>query len=86
MAADSVSTVEQEKCVPKGPRGERRPAGVVERAVMVAKIAAGEMEEAVTKPSGKVRSGIAGAKAPAEKLTAPERRASAKPAAAARRR
>ena len=35
----------EEKCVPKGPRGERRPSGVVECAVMVAKIATGEIEE-----------------------------------------
>jgi hypothetical protein len=31
--------------MPKGPRGEKRPADVVGAAVMVAKIAAGEMED-----------------------------------------
>lgn len=51
---------------------------------MVAKIATGEIEEEIKKPSGKVRSGIAGAKARAEKLTAPERRDIAKRAAAVR--
>lgn len=85
IAADRVSTVaSEEKCVPKGPRGEKRPADTIGCAVTVARIATGEIEEALTKPSGKVRSGKAGAKARAEKLTAPERREIAKRAASAR--
>jgi hypothetical protein len=32
--------------VPRGPRGEKRPADVIGAAVMVAKIATGEIEEA----------------------------------------
>jgi hypothetical protein len=51
---------------------------------MVAKIATGEIEEALTKPSGKVRSGKAGAKARAEKLTPTERVEIAKKAAGRR--
>lgn len=74
----------EEKCVPKGPRGERRPAGVVECAVMVGKIATGEIEEHVKAPSGRVRSGKAGAAARAKSLTAEERQAFARQAAAAR--
>jgi hypothetical protein len=70
--------------VPKGPRGERRPADTVGCAVMVAKIATGELEEELKEPSGKVRSGRAGAKARAETLTAAERRDIAKRAAAVR--
>lgn len=70
--------------MPKGPRGERRPADVIGCAVMVARIATGEIEEEVKVPSGKVRSGRAGAKARAEKLSAAERRDIAKRAAAAR--
>jgi hypothetical protein len=31
--------------MPKGPRGEKRPRGVIETAIMVAKIATGEIEE-----------------------------------------
>ena len=31
--------------MPKGPRGEKRPADVIGAAVMVAKIATGEIEE-----------------------------------------
>jgi len=70
--------------MPRGPQGQRRPADTIGCAVTVAKIATGEIEEKVTKVTGKVRSGIAGAKARAEKLTAPERREIAKRAAAAR--
>jgi hypothetical protein len=51
---------------------------------MVAKIATGEIEEEAKPPSGKVRSGIAGAKARAESLTSGERQGIAKRAAAAR--
>ena len=34
--------------MPKGPRGERRPADANQRAVMVARIATGEIEDKVT--------------------------------------
>jgi hypothetical protein len=50
---------------------------------MVAKIATGEIEETKA-PSGKTRSGAAGAKARADKLTKEERSAIAKKAAAGR--
>lgn len=66
----------------KGPQGQRRPADVVGAAVMVAKIATGEIED--SKKSGKVRSGRAGAAARAEKLSPKERSAIAKKAANAR--
>jgi hypothetical protein len=68
----------------KGPRGEKRPADRVGCAVMVAKIATGEVEEKVTKLSGRVRSGLAGARARAESLSAEEKHAIAKRAAMAR--
>jgi hypothetical protein len=51
---------------------------------MVAKMATGEIEETLTGPSGKVRSGKAGASARAKKLTSEERSAVAKKAAGAR--
>ena len=70
--------------MPRGPRGEKRPADVNARAVMIAKIATGEIAEKLKAPSGKVRSGKAGAKARAEKLTKEERSAIAKKAAAER--
>ncbi len=66
----------------KGPDGQRRPADAIGATVMVAKIATGEMED--NKKSGRVRSGQAGAKARAQKLTGQERREIAKKAAAKR--
>lgn len=69
--------------MPKGPQGQKRPADAIGCAVMVAKIATGEIEETPA-PSGKTRSGKAGAKARAEKMTAEERSAVAKKAAAKR--
>lgn len=68
----------------KGPRGERRPADVIGAAVMTARIATGEIEEKLVMPTGKSRSGKAGAKARAQKLTAKERAKIARTAAAAR--
>ena len=70
--------------MPKGPQGQKRPADTVQAAIMVAKIATGEIEEKLKEPSGKVRSGKAGAAARAEKLTAEERTAIAKKAAGSR--
>ena len=51
---------------------------------MVGQLATGEITEILTKPSGKVRSGKAGAKARAERLSQEERTAIAKKAAARR--
>ncbi len=70
--------------MPRGPRGEKRPADVIGCAVMVAQIATGETEEKLPKLSGRFRSGLAGAQARAKSLTPEERHAIAKRAAAAR--
>ncbi len=70
--------------MPKGPGGQKRPADVVGCAVAVARIATGETEDTRVEKSGRVRSGEAGARARAESLTAAERSAIAKKAAAAR--
>ena len=63
--------------MPKGPKGEKRPAGVIGAAVMVAKIAAGEIEDE-PEDDGKDKAaqelGEKGGKARAARLT-PERRA-----------
>ena len=48
--------------MPRGPQGQTRAADVIARAVMVARIATGEVEEILTM-SGRVRSGHAGARA-----------------------
>jgi hypothetical protein len=70
--------------MPRGPKGERRPADVIGCAITVARLSVGESNEPLKEPSGRVRSGQAGAKARAEKLTAEERREIAKKAAGAR--
>jgi hypothetical protein len=70
--------------MPKGPRGEKRPADVVGCAVMVAKIATGEIEEETNEPPGHRKSGRAGGRARAKALTPQKRREIATKAAAAR--
>lgn len=37
--------------MPRGPRGEKRPADAIGRAIVVAKIATGEIEDTVTDPT-----------------------------------
>jgi hypothetical protein len=70
--------------MPKGPRGEKRPADVIGAAVMVGRIATGEIEELPKPKSGRVRSGHAGAKARSKALSAEERKRIARKAAAKR--
>jgi hypothetical protein len=61
--------------MPKGPRGEKRPADAVSRAIMVAKIATGEIEdEREELASAAAQLGSKGGKARAAAMT-PERRA-----------
>ena len=66
--------------MPRGPQGQKRPADVIGAAVLVMKIATGEIAESPPK-SGRTRSGTAGAAARAKKLSSGERRAIAKKAA-----
>lgn len=68
--------------MPKGPNGQRRPADTIGAAMMVAKIATGEVED--NKKSGRVNSGLAGAKARAQNLTSEQRSEIARKAAAKR--
>lgn len=70
--------------MPKGPRGEKCPADVIGAAVMVGRIATGEVEEASTPKSGRTRSGHAGAKARVKALSPEKRKGIAKKAAAKR--
>jgi len=70
--------------MPRGPQGQKRPADVIARAMIVAKLATGEITEDLCAPSGRVRSGTAGAKARTKKLSQAERTAIAKKAAAVR--
>jgi hypothetical protein len=72
--------------MPKGPRGEKRPADVIGAAIMVGRIATGEIEDNPT-PEDKAhqsRGGKKGGKARAEALT-PEQRAEIARKAAAKR-
>ena len=74
--------------MPKGPKGERRPADVIGAAIMVARIATGEEEDAPSPDSGKdaaaVSMGRRGGAARAAAMT-PERRAEIAKKAAAER-
>jgi len=73
--------------MPKGPKGQKRPADVIGNAIMVAKIATGEIEETKEEdgkdPAAKAL-GAKGGKARAEKLNRGERSRIAKVAAEAR--
>ncbi len=67
--------------MPRGPNGEKRPRDTVSRAVMVMKIATGEIEEDIPKHrNGKVNGG----KARADSMTPEERSELARTAAKAR--
>lgn len=71
----------------KGPKGERRPADVNARAVMIAKIATGEIEDKVTddgKNAAAVALGRMGGKARAAAMSKKKRAEIAKKAAKAR--
>ena len=73
--------------MPRGPKGEKRPADAVGAAVMVAKIATGEVEEP-TNDDGKnkaaVELGRRGGQARAAKMTPEQRSEIARRAAEAR--
>lgn len=71
----------------RGPKGETRPADAIGAAVMVAKIATGEIEDEVPddgKDQAAVSLGRKGGKARAEKLTPEQRSEIARKAAAKR--
>jgi hypothetical protein len=73
--------------MPRGPKGERRPADVNARAVMIAKIATGEIEDVTTedgKNAAAVALGRMGGKARAKGMSAKLRREIARDAATTR--
>ena len=70
--------------MPKGPRGEKRPADAIGRAVMIAKIATGEIEDERPLSSAAAELGSKGGKKRAENMT-PERRKEIAQKAAAKR-
>ena len=70
--------------MPKGPKGEKRPADVIGNAIKVARIATGEEDETLTddgKDKSAVSLGQRGGKARAEKLSSEQRKEIAKKAA-----
>jgi hypothetical protein len=74
--------------MPRGPKGEKRPADVVGNAIHVMRIATGEIEETLPPDDGKDPAAVAlgrkGGKARAAGMTAKRRKEIAKKAAAKR--
>jgi hypothetical protein len=75
--------------MPKGPHGEKRPADVIGAAVMVGRIATGEVEDTKTEKNPHAAAlgalgGAKGGKARAAKLSAKKRQSIARKAAASR--
>jgi hypothetical protein len=70
--------------MPKGPKGEKRPADVIGAAVMVAKLATGELVENQALDSPAATLGRKGGKARAAKLSAGTRKEIAQKAAKSR--
>jgi len=70
--------------MPRGPKGEKRPADAIGNAIMIAKIATGEIEDITTddgKNAAAVALGRMGGKARAEGMSAKRRKEIAKKAA-----
>ena len=67
-----------------GPQNQKRPADVIGCAVAVARLSVGDDAETLKAPSGRVRSGHAGAKARADSLPAERRSEIARRAASSR--
>ena len=70
--------------MPRGPKGEKRPADAIGNAIMIGRIATGEIEDLTTddgKKAAAVALGRMGGKARAEGMTAKRRKEIAKKAA-----
>jgi hypothetical protein len=72
--------------MPRGPKGEKRPADVIGNAVHVMRIATGEAEESLPEPGKEYarKGGLKGGKARAKSLS-PERRSEIAKKAASKR-
>jgi hypothetical protein len=70
--------------MPKGPRGERRHADTVQNAMLIGRIATGDVEDSPSKAPGRAKGGKAGGKARSKALSPEERSEIAKKAAAKR--
>lgn len=69
--------------MPKGPQGQKRPADTHAAAIMVGRIATGEVEDTTRDPGTEAnrKGGLKGGKARAASMTPEQRRAIAKKAA-----
>jgi len=67
--------------MPRGPKGEKRPADVIGNAVHVMRIATGEIEDTPGKAPSRSKGGKIGGAVRAKKLTAQRRREIAQKAA-----
>ena len=67
--------------MPKGPKGEKRPADVIGAAVMIGRIATGDAEDVKGKAPNRAKGGKAGGKARSEMMTPEIRSSIAKKAA-----
>ncbi|MGY3622992.1 hypothetical protein ACVJGD_009188 [Bradyrhizobium sp. USDA 10063] len=70
--------------MPRGPKGEKRTGDVIGAAIMVGRIATGEIEEPTGKAPNRAKGGRKGAKVRARTLTSQERSDIARAAASAR--
>ena len=70
--------------MPKGPRGEKRPADVIGNAVLVGRIATGDAVDTPGKSPNRAKGGKAGGLARAKKLSAGKRREISKKATESR--
>jgi hypothetical protein len=70
--------------MPKGPRGEKRPADVIGRAVQIMRIATGEEAEEIAPATAGAALGKLGGQARARNMTPEQRAEQAKKAAAKR--
>jgi hypothetical protein len=70
--------------MPRGPKGEKRPADVIGAAIMVARIATHEIEDNAGEAPNRAKGGRIGGKRRSEALS-PERRAEIAKAAAKKR-
>jgi hypothetical protein len=70
--------------MPKGPRGEKRPADVIGAAILVGRIATGDAEDKPSKAPNRAKGGKAGGASRAKSTSAERRKDIAKLAAKAR--
>jgi hypothetical protein len=70
--------------MPKGPKGEKRHADTVQNAMLIGRIATGEVEDTPSKAPNRAKGGKAGGIARASRLPSEERSKIAKKAAKSR--